>query len=103
MWSMEVDIEYFGGIILDIETRLEVREPELQKDIIKTSLESTGEVNSDFLKGIEHYGNQLKSSSNSAVGMDSRNEVVSQVPLSLVIRVAWLRGTLCLHIKPVAF
>ncbi|RRT76954.1 hypothetical protein B296_00007441, partial [Ensete ventricosum] len=77
VWSMEVDIEYSGGIILDIETRLEVREPELQKDIIKTSLESNsaGEVNSDFLEGIEHYGNQLKSSSNSAVGMDNRNEV----------------------------
>ncbi|XP_065046907.1 uncharacterized protein LOC135678252 [Musa acuminata AAA Group] len=134
VWSMEVDIEYSGGIILDIETRLEVREPELQKDIIKTSLESNsaGEVNSDFLEGIEHYGNQLKSSSNSTVGMDNRNEAdkadglrnskstswtsgyvsrwkailhsladqVSQVPLSLAIRVASLRGTLRLHIKP---
>ncbi|URE48059.1 HhH-GPD superfamily base excision DNA repair protein [Musa troglodytarum] len=32
VWFMEVDIEYSGGIILNIETRLEVREPELQKD-----------------------------------------------------------------------
>ncbi|URE48054.1 HhH-GPD superfamily base excision DNA repair protein [Musa troglodytarum] len=47
------------------------------KKTIKTSLESnsTGEVNSDFLEGIEHHRNQLKSSSNSAVGMDNRNEV----------------------------
>ncbi|WOL18933.1 hypothetical protein Cni_G27730 [Canna indica] len=134
VWSMEVDIEYSGGIVLDVETRLEVREPELQKDIIQTSLEpdSTGEVNSDFLDGIEQYGNQLKSSSKLATGMDNKNELdktdglrsiksgswtsnyvsrwkailhsladqVSQVPLSLAIQVASLRGTLRLHIKP---
>ncbi|CAL9756202.1 unnamed protein product [Musa acuminata subsp. burmannicoides] len=132
--SMEIDIEYSGGIILDIETRLKVRELELQKDLIKTSLESnsTYELNSDFLEGIEHYGNQLKSPSNSATGMGNRNEVdkadglrnsksaswtsghvsrwkailhslanqVSQVPLSLSIRVISLRGTLRLYIKP---
>ncbi|XP_064960210.1 uncharacterized protein LOC135581327 isoform X5 [Musa acuminata AAA Group] len=83
-------------------------------------------------KGIEHYGNQLKSPSNSATGMGNRNEVdkadglrnsksaswtsghvsrwkailhslanqVSQVPLSLSIRVISLRGTLRLYIKP---
>lgn len=75
--SMEIDIEYSGGIILDIETRLKVCELELQKDLIKTSLESnsTYELNSDFLEGIEHYGNQLKSPSNSATGMGNRNEV----------------------------
>ncbi|CAL9074670.1 unnamed protein product [Musa acuminata var. zebrina] len=82
--------------------------------------------------GIEHYGNQLKSPSNSATGMGNRNEVdkadglrnsksaswtsghvsrwkavlhslanqVSQVPLSLSIRVTSLRGTLRLYIKP---
>ncbi|XP_018676784.2 uncharacterized protein LOC103972973 isoform X3 [Musa acuminata AAA Group] len=82
--------------------------------------------------GIEHYGNQLKSPSNSATGMSNRNEVdkadglrnsksaswtsghvsrwkavlhslanqVSQVPLSLSIRVTSLRGTLRLYIKP---
>ncbi|XP_018676785.2 uncharacterized protein LOC103972973 isoform X4 [Musa acuminata AAA Group] len=81
---------------------------------------------------IEHYGNQLKSPSNSATGMSNRNEVdkadglrnsksaswtsghvsrwkavlhslanqVSQVPLSLSIRVTSLRGTLRLYIKP---
>ncbi|THU72786.1 hypothetical protein C4D60_Mb04t15850 [Musa balbisiana] len=132
--SMEIDIEYSGGIILDIETRLKVRELELQKDLIKTSLESnsTYELNSDFLEGFEHYGNQLKSPSNSATGMGNRNEVdkadglrnsksaswtsgcvsrwkailhslanqVSQVPLSLSIRVASLCGTLRLYIKP---
>ncbi|CAL9153154.1 unnamed protein product [Musa hybrid cultivar] len=81
---------------------------------------------------IEHYGNQLKSPSNSATGMGNSNEVdkadglrnsksaswtsghvsrwkavlhslanqVSQVPLSLSIRVTSLRGTLRLYIKP---
>ncbi|XP_042432062.1 uncharacterized protein LOC122018731 [Zingiber officinale] len=133
VWSMEVDIEYSGGILLDIETRLEVCEPELQKNIIEPSLEpnSAGEVNSDLLDGIEYYGNQLKYS-NLATVMDNRNEAekadslrntksagwtasyvsrwktilhsvadqVSQVPLSLAIRVVSLRGTLRLQIKP---
>lgn len=73
---MEVDIEYSGGVILDIETRLEVCEPELQKDIINTTLgpSSSGEVNSELLEGIEHYRDQLKFSNNIAVGVDNRDE-----------------------------
>ncbi|XP_008802615.1 uncharacterized protein LOC103716408 [Phoenix dactylifera] len=134
VWAMEVDIEYAGGVILDIETRLEVCEPELQKDIINTTLEPTsaGEVNSELLEGIEHYRDQLKFSNNIAARVDNRDEgdkvdglkqsrsnswtssyvsrwkailhsiadQVSQVPLSLAIRVASFRGTLRLHIKP---
>lgn len=134
VWAMEVDIEYSGGIILDIETRLEVCEPELQKDIISTTLEpsSADEVDSDLLEGMEHYRDQLKFSNNKAVGEENKDEgdkveglkqsrstswrssyvsrwkailhsiaeQVSQVPLSLAIRVASLRGTLRFHIKP---
>ncbi|KAG1361235.1 testis-expressed protein 2 [Cocos nucifera] len=134
VWAMEVDIEYSGGVLLDIETRLEVCEPELQKDIINTTLgpSSSGDMNSELLEGIEHYRDQLKFSNNIAVGMDNIDEgdkvdglkqsrstswrssyvsrwkailhsiadQVSQVPLSLAIRVASLRGTLRLHIKP---
>lgn len=39
LWAFEVDFEYSGGILLHIETRLEVQEPELQKDIMKVILE----------------------------------------------------------------
>lgn len=134
VWAVEVDIEYLGGILLDFETRIGVCEPELQEDIMKTSSEpsSAGELTSDLLEGIEHYGNQLKSSSTPINKMENRDEgnkeeilkqskssrwastyvsrwksikqsfadQVSQVPLSLAVRVASLRGTLRLHIKP---
>ncbi|URE17334.1 Putative integral membrane protein conserved region (DUF2404), partial [Musa troglodytarum] len=33
------------------------------------------EIDIEYSGGIEHYGNQLKSSSNSATGMGNRNEV----------------------------
>ncbi|XP_072968476.1 uncharacterized protein [Typha angustifolia] len=130
VWAVEVDFEYSGGILLHIATRLEVHEPELQKDIIRASLEtdSNGEVSEDFLEGIEHYGHQLKSSRDLSSQMENKDEVdglkqskssswtssymsrwkgilhsiadqVSQVPLSLGIKVTSIRGTLRIHIK----
>ncbi|KAJ6841259.1 uncharacterized protein M6B38_307690 [Iris pallida] len=132
-WTVEVDIEYSGGLLLDVETRIEICEPELEKDFMDTSYapSSVGEVTSDLLEGIEFYGNQLRSSSSPNL-TENREEVekvdglkqikstkwasnyasrwkaavhsianqVSQVPLSLAIRIASLRGTLRLHIKP---
>ncbi|KAJ1260890.1 hypothetical protein BS78_10G266900 [Paspalum vaginatum] len=63
-WAFEVDFEYSSGMLLHIETRLEVREPELEKDITKTSIkdDSNGNVSSDFLDSVEQYGNQFRSS-----------------------------------------
>ncbi|KAF9587193.1 hypothetical protein IFM89_039582 [Coptis chinensis] len=60
VWAMEVDIEYSGGAVVDIETRLEVREAEFEK--VHTSLDSgsVNDVTSDLLEGFEHFGNQLK-------------------------------------------
>ncbi|XP_077221495.1 uncharacterized protein LOC143855161 [Tasmannia lanceolata] len=134
VWAVEVDIEYSGGIILDIETRLKVRDPNFQKGIVNTSLDpsSAVEVTTDILEGFEQYGNQLKLSREAVDMVERRDEddkldgmknskstswtstyvsrwksmvncvaaQVSQVPLSLTIRVASLRGTLRLHIKP---
>ncbi|XP_073012630.1 uncharacterized protein [Typha latifolia] len=76
LWAVEVDFEYSDGVVLDIETRLEVHEPELQNDIMNTSFgtDSIANVNSDLLEGIEHYGNQLKSSSNSTVQIENKGE-----------------------------
>lgn len=54
--AVEVDIEYSGGLVLDIETRLELRELELQKGIAGASPE---DVSTDLLEGIENYGNRL--------------------------------------------
>ncbi|PAN22172.1 hypothetical protein PAHAL_4G002100 [Panicum hallii] len=64
MWAFEVDFEYSSGILLHIETRLEIQEPELEKDIMRTSLkdDSNGDMGSDVLDSIEQYGNQLRSS-----------------------------------------
>lgn len=64
LWAFEVDFEYSSGILLDIETRLEIREPELEKDIITTSLkdDSNGAVSSDVLDSIEQYSSQFRSS-----------------------------------------
>ncbi|KAM0945290.1 putative synaptotagmin-like mitochondrial-lipid-binding domain-containing protein [Dioscorea sansibarensis] len=135
VWAAEVDLEYSGGILLDIETRLEVCAPELQKGIIGTGLgpSSSEEVTADLLDGIEYYGNQLKGHSGAPADqveidedgdkidelkqtksskwtatyvsrwkaiMHSIADQVSQVPLSLAIKISSLRGTLRLYIKP---
>ncbi|XP_010239258.1 testis-expressed protein 2 [Brachypodium distachyon] len=63
LWAFEVDFEYCSGIVLHIEARLEVQEPELQKDIMKTTLgaDSNGSIDSELMENIEHYGNQFRS------------------------------------------
>ncbi|GKV13870.1 hypothetical protein SLEP1_g24834 [Rubroshorea leprosula] len=137
VWAFEVDIEYSGGAVLNVETRLEVREPDLQKGIIDTTSEqnSSGNLSSELLEGFEYYGKQLNLSEGTLDVVEQKNEAdaepkvdgvksykgtvlttnylsrwksmlnsiakqVSQVPLSLSIRVASLRGTLQLRIKP---
>ncbi|RDX92182.1 Testis-expressed protein 2 [Mucuna pruriens] len=130
VWAVEVDIEYCGGALIEIETRLEVRELELHAGTEDSNPQpnSAGSVPSDLLEGVEYFGKQLNfaertndlqdqkeddvsksfKSTMSSLNQGSRwksilNSVakqVSQVPLSLAIRVASLRGTLRLHIKP---
>lgn len=131
LWAFEVEFEYSGGILLHIETRLEVQEPELQKDIMKNNFgaDADGEVDSDLLESIEQYGNQFKGSQKSASSVGEKDEPdassqskstgwtsayksrlknilhsiadhVSQVPLSLAIRISSVRGILRIHLKP---
>ncbi|XP_030553296.1 testis-expressed protein 2-like [Rhodamnia argentea] len=127
IWAFEVDVEYSGGAILDIETRIEVHELYLQNDISNSE-----EVSPDLLEGFEYFGKQLNlseggddasekkgesdhklegmknSKSNVSATHKSRwksilNTIakhVSQVPLTLRIKVASLRGTLRVQIKP---
>lgn len=54
IWAFEVDVEYSGGAILDIETRIEVHELYLQNDISNSE-----EVSPDLLEGFEYFGKQL--------------------------------------------
>lgn len=135
VWAFEVDIEYSGGAVLGIETRLEVRELDPEKSMVGPNSESNsvGDVSSELLEGFEYFGKQLNlaegtieepehkeegdsifdklKSSKSAVSastnrsrwktiVDSIAKQVSQVPISLAVRVTSLRGTLRLHIKP---
>ncbi|XP_047080258.1 uncharacterized protein LOC124691006 [Lolium rigidum] len=126
LWAFEVDFEYSGGILLHIETRLEVEEPELQKDLMKTNFgtDSNGEVDSELLDSIEQYGNQFRGSPNSDSSVEEKEEAdasqskstgwisrlknmlhsiadhVSQVPLSLAIKITSVRGVLRIHLKP---
>lgn len=130
LWAFEVDFEYSSGILLHIETRLEVEEPELQKDLMKTNFgtDPNGEVDSDLLESIEQYGNQFRNSQNSVSSVEGKEEAdasqskstgwtsaylsrwknilhsiadhVSQVPLSLSIKISSVRGTLRIHVKP---
>ncbi|EOY25589.1 Integral membrane protein conserved region (DUF2404), putative [Theobroma cacao] len=126
VWAFEVDAEYSGGALLDVETRLEVQDQAFQKGIVDANSESNSVENmsSDLLEGFEHFGKHLNlpeedevdpkvdglkgskgTSTTSYVSrwksvLNSVAKQVSQVPLSLSIRVASLRGTLRLYIKP---
>ncbi|KAK9115469.1 hypothetical protein Sjap_014416 [Stephania japonica] len=136
VWAMDFDIEYAGGAILDIETRIEIREPELQKSMDDGNSESSSveDDTSDLLEveDFEYLGEQLTlhGGANDEVskmgGADKLNVMkslkssnwksvyasrwkaiissmanhVSQVPLSLKIKIASVRGTVQLQIKP---
>ncbi|KAE8688668.1 hypothetical protein F3Y22_tig00110957pilonHSYRG00010 [Hibiscus syriacus] len=124
--AFEVDAQYSGGILLEIETRLEVSDQYFQKGLVDSNSEtnSVENVSSDLLEGFEHFGKHLNLPEEDDVDpkvdglkgskaapttsyasqwksvVNSVAKQVSQVPLSLSIRVASLRGTLRLFIKP---
>ncbi|XP_057545348.1 uncharacterized protein LOC130824383 isoform X1 [Amaranthus tricolor] len=135
VWAIEMDIEYSGGVVLNIETRLEVRELDSQNDLLDHNIEtsSLGEETADLLEDFKHLQEDLKLSvgnndaseqkdsedskfdmlRSSRTGSSTANpgsrwksllnsvaKHVSQVPLTLAIRVATLRGTIQLHMKP---
>ncbi|KAJ6857831.1 hypothetical protein NC651_039305 [Populus alba x Populus x berolinensis] len=106
VWAWEFDIEYCGGVVPGIETRLEVRDLDMEKGVVNTDSGSSSirDVSSDLLE------DKLKDSKSDASTstdlsrwksiLNSVAKQVLQVPLSLSIRVASLRGTVRLHIKP---
>lgn len=61
LWAFEVDIEYCGGALLNIETRLEVRELHVQEGEDK-SFESSAvdQVTSDLLESFQQSGKNLR-------------------------------------------
>lgn len=126
VWAFEVDAEYSGGILLDVETRLEVSDQDFQKGLVDSNSEpnSVENVSSDLLEGFERFGKHLNLPEEDEVDpkvegvkgskatpttscvsrwkavVNSVAKQVSQVPLSLSIRISSLRGTLRLYIKP---
>ncbi|KAK4793898.1 hypothetical protein SAY86_011892, partial [Trapa natans] len=136
-WVFEVDIEYSGGVILDVETRIEVHELDIQKELAGRNSESSSvkDVSSFLMEEFEQLGDQLNLAAGKSDELDQKSEEdpktdeikisknngtssapnlkskwksivntvakhVSQVPISLRIKVASLHGTLRLHIKP---
>ncbi|PIN09378.1 putative protein TEX2, contains PH domain [Handroanthus impetiginosus] len=133
VWSLEIDIEYLGGMVLDIETRLETRELEFEGEETHFDANTASEVTSDLLEGFEYLGKQLRLSEQTIDATEENDEgyhgtdetenskstthassqgprwksilhcitkQVSQVPLSLGIRVSSLSGTIRLFMKP---
>ncbi|AAF97262.1 Strong similarity to a hypothetical protein T18K17.13 gi/6598861 from Arabidopsis thaliana BAC T18K17 gb/AC010556 and contains a PH PF/00169 domain [Arabidopsis thaliana] len=129
VWAFELDIEYSGDVVIDVETRVDIREVDLQQGITDTRLQprSSGVVPSNFAEGVEDFEKQLvfpvetvnagevkndesKSSRGTKAAPNGVSrwksilktiaEQVSQVPISLSIRVSSLRGTLRVHMKP---
>ncbi|KAJ6735400.1 TESTIS-EXPRESSED SEQUENCE 2 PROTEIN-LIKE ISOFORM X1 [Salix purpurea] len=76
VWAWEVDIEYCGGLVLDIETRLEVRELDSQKGVVNTDSgpSSVRDACQDLLEGFEHHGKQLNFSEGTVDSREWRDE-----------------------------
>ncbi|XP_073280196.1 uncharacterized protein [Primulina huaijiensis] len=133
MWAFEIDIEYLGGTILNFETRLEVRELELEGEKMQLETNAVGDVTSGILADFESIGEQLKHSEEEMDETKQKDEAklgpgendnskstqnassqtsrwksmlhsitrqVSQVPISLRIKISSLRGTMRLYVKP---
>ncbi|EPS70705.1 hypothetical protein M569_04055, partial [Genlisea aurea] len=139
-WSVEVNFEYLGGMVLEIETRLEIQELEHQNENSSfIDSNSARLVTSDLLESFENYGKQLtgseeridetkkdeeelpdysvesekkvrsaapaSSSSSSSHGskwksiVNSVTKQVSQVPLTMGIRISSLTGTVQFRMK----
>ncbi|KAJ4916061.1 putative integral membrane protein conserved region (DUF2404) [Raphanus sativus] len=126
VWAFELDIEYSGEAVIDVETRVNIREVDLQKGINDTMLHPTSSAGEEEVSsnGVEDFDKQLvipvdagevkNDDSNGSKGtkaspngvsrwksiLKNIAEQVSQVPISLSIRVSSLRGTLRVHMKP---
>ncbi|KAJ0257260.1 Uncharacterized protein HA466_0081590 [Hirschfeldia incana] len=124
VWAFEVDIEYSGEPVIDVETRVNIREVVLQKGINESSLQPSSGGEEVSSNGVEDFDKQLvvpvdagevkNGESNGSKGtkaspngvsrwksiLKNIAEQVSQVPISLSIRVSSLRGTLRVHMKP---
>ncbi|KAH0913035.1 hypothetical protein HID58_036356 [Brassica napus] len=57
VWAFELDIEYSGEAMIDVETRVDIREVDLQKGITDTRLQPSSA--GDPVEGVEDFEKQL--------------------------------------------
>ncbi|KAF2609126.1 hypothetical protein F2Q68_00046355 [Brassica cretica] len=127
VWAFELDVEYTGGAGLEVQTRVDAREEDLQIAEGKLQPNSSGDVPPEFLEGLADFEKQLSVPGGTGEGQDVKvdepkgskgtkvapnngskwksilkniAEQVSQVPITLSIGVSSLRGTLRVHMKP---
>ncbi|CAN6935361.1 unnamed protein product [Brassica oleracea] len=127
VWALELDVEYTGGAGLEVQTRVDAREEDLQIAEGKLQPNSSGDVPPEFLEGLADFEKQLSVPGGTGDGQDVKvdepkgskgtkvapnngskwksilkniAEQVSQVPITLSIGVSSLRGTLRVHMKP---
>ncbi|XLS95469.1 hypothetical protein HN51_071477 [Arachis hypogaea] len=103
--TFEADIEYSGGAVVEIETRLEVGEPQNDKGTECSSNAGAAPAKVD-VNGNTDVSKVSRSTSSSFYGskwksmLNSLAKHVSQVPLTLAIRIVSLKGTMRLQLKP---
>ena len=61
VWALEIDIGYYGGAVLDVETRLEVRELDFPKGIGDAGSDSGSarDMSTDLFEEFEYFGKHL--------------------------------------------
>lgn len=76
VWAFDVDIEYSGGAVIDVETRIEVGELDAQKGLIdgNTASSGVGDVSSDLLDEFEEFGKQFNVSEGTTGGQDKKDD-----------------------------
>ncbi|KAL1194096.1 hypothetical protein V5N11_014131 [Cardamine amara subsp. amara] len=76
VWAFELDIEYTGGAGLEVETRVDAREEDLQKGIAEGKLQpnSAGEVPPDLLEGLANFEKQLGVAGGTVDAQDVKND-----------------------------
>ena len=62
LWALEMDVEYSGGVALDIEARLEMRELDFYNGVVNSNSESSSvaEVTSDLIEDFKHLEEELR-------------------------------------------
>lgn len=70
VWAFELDVEYTGGAGLEVQTRVDAREEDLQIAEGKLQPNSSGDVPPEFLEGLADFEKQLSVPGGTGDGQD---------------------------------